>query len=119
VSAMHDATEGGLLGAFCEMAASAGVRFEIDADSAPMRSGVAPVCDALDIDPWKTTSSGTLVLAVPAGAVGAVRRAIDARGTPVAEVGRVVEGSGVRFRGEEWAEPPRDESWDAYAAFEG
>ncbi|NHX36145.1 MULTISPECIES: AIR synthase-related protein [Halolamina] len=119
VSAMHDATEGGLLGACCEMAASAGVRFEIDAAAAPTRSGVAAVCDVLGIDPWTVTSSGTLVLAVPPADAAAVRRAIDARGTPVAEVGRVVEGSGVRFRDEEWTEPPRDESWDAYAELAG
>jgi len=119
LSAMHDATEGGLLGACCEMAASAEVRFEIDAGAAPLRTGVEAVCAALDIDPWKTTSSGTLVLAVPPADAAAVRRAIDACGTPVAEVGRVVEGSGVQFRGETWTEPPRDESWDAYAGFAG
>ncbi|GAB7093307.1 AIR synthase family protein [Halolamina litorea] len=116
VSAMHDATEGGLLGAFCEMAESAGVRFEIDESAAPMRSGVAAVCDALGVDPWTVTSSGTLVIAAPPEAAEAVRGAIDARGTPVAEVGEVVEGTGVRFRDEEWTEPPRDPSWDAYAA---
>ncbi|QKY19446.1 hydrogenase expression protein [Halolamina sp. CBA1230] len=119
VAAMHDATEGGLLGAFCEMAGSAGVRFEVDTEAAPMRSGVEAVCDALGIDPWKSTSSGTLVLAVPPADVDAVRRAIADRGTPVAEVGTVVEGSGMRFRGEEWTEPPRDPSWDAYAELAG
>lgn len=118
VSAMHDATEGGLLGALCEMAASAGVRFDVEADAAPMHAGVPQVCEALGVDPWKVTSSGTLVLAVPPGDVDAVRRAIEARGTPVAAIGEVREGSGVQFRGEEWTEPPRDQSWDAYAAFE-
>lgn len=118
VSAMHDATEGGLLGALCEMAGSASVRFDVDADAAPMHAGVPQVCEALGVDPWKVTSSGTLVLAVPPADADAVRRAIEARGTPVAEIGGVREGSGVRFRGEEWIEPPRDESWDAYAAFE-
>ena len=119
VSAMHDATEGGLLGAFCEMAGSAGARFEIDHEAAPMRPGVEAVCDALGIDPWKSTSSGTLVLAVAPDGVDAVRAAIEGRGTPVAEVGQVVEGSGVQFRGEEWTEPPRDPSWDAYAELAG
>ncbi|MFW5949539.1 MAG: AIR synthase-related protein, partial [Halolamina sp.] len=119
VSAMHDATEGGLLGAFCEMAESAGVRFDVDSAAAPMRSGVEAVCSALGIDPWTVTSSGTLVIAVPPENVDAVRRAIDDRGTPIAEIGRVVEGTGVQFRGEEWTEPPRDPSWDAYAALAG
>ncbi|MBP1986594.1 AIR synthase family protein [Halolamina salifodinae] len=133
VSAMHDATEGGLLGALCEMAGSAGVRFDVDvegqrpsgsraspddADAVPMHAGVPQVCEALGVDPWTVTSSGTLVLAVPPADADAVRRAIEARETPVAEIGEVREGSGVRFRGEEWTEPPRDQSWDAYAAFE-
>ena len=119
VSAMHDATEGGLLGAFCEMAGSAGVRFEVDADAAPMCSGVGVVCDALGVDPWKVTSSGTLVLAIAPESVDAVRAAIAARGTAVADVGEAVEGAGVRFRGEEWTEPPRDPSWEAYAELAG
>ena len=119
VSAMHDATEGGLLGAFCEMARSAGVRFEVDSEAAPVRSGVAAVCDALGVDPWKVTSSGTLVIAVSPEAADAVRAAIEERGTPVAEIGRVVEGSGVLFRGEEWTDPPRDPSWEAYAEMVG
>ena len=119
VSAMHDATEGGLLGAFCEMAQSAGVRFAIDHEAAPMRSGVEAVCEALSVDPWKVTSSGTLVLAVTPADADAVRQAIDARGTPVAEVGEVIEGSGVQFRGGEWTDPPRDPSWDAYAELAG
>jgi hydrogenase maturation factor len=116
VSAMHDATEGGLLGAFCEMASSADVRFEITPDDVPVRPGVEAVCDALAVDPWKVTTSGTLVLAVPPAAEAAVRAALAARGTPVGHAGEVVEGSGVDFRGETWREPPRDPSWDAYAS---
>ena len=115
VSAMHDATEGGLLGAFCEMAGAAGVRFEIDPADVPLQPGVEAVCDALGVDPWQVTSSGTLLLAVAPEDAEPVRRALEARGTPVGVAGEVVEGSGVSFRGEEWSEPPRDPSWDAYA----
>lgn len=115
VSAMHDATEGGLLGAFCEMAGSAAVRFEVETDDVPCRPGVESVCAALDVDPWTVTTSGTLVLAVAPEDCDAVRAAIEARGTPVGVAGEVVAGSGVDFCGEEWREPPRDPSWDAYA----
>lgn len=119
VSAMHDATEGGLLGAFCEMAGAADVRFEVDPADVPVRPGVEAVCDALGVDPWTVTTSGTLVLAVPPEDAEAVRAALEARGTPVGFAGDVVEGSGVRFRGEEWTDPPRDPSWDAYARLAG
>ncbi len=115
VSAMHDATEGGLLGAFCEMAGAAGVRFEIDPADVPVRPGVETVCDALGVDPWRVTSSGTLVVAVAPEDAEAVRAALEDRGTPVGFAGEVVEGSGVSFHGDEWTDPPRDPSWDAYA----
>lgn len=119
VSAMHDATEGGLLGAFCEMAGSAGVRFEVETGGVPVRPGVEAVCAALGVDPWRVTSSGTLVIAVAPEHAEAVQAAIEARGTPVGVAGEVVEGRGVSFRGEEWTEPPRDPSWDAYAELAG
>jgi len=115
VSAMHDATEGGLLGAFCEMAGSAGVHFDIDPEDVPVRPGVEAVCEALEVDPWTVTTSGTLVAAVSPEDAEAVRAALEARGTPVGFAGEVVAGSGVSFRGVEWTEPPRDPSWDAYA----
>lgn len=116
VHAMHDATEGGLLGAFCEMAESAGARFEVDPESVPVRPGVHEVCDALGVDPWKVTTSGTLILAVAPDDAAAVTTALEKRGTPVGVAGRVVEGSGVDFGGEEWTAPPKDQSWGAYAA---
>jgi hydrogenase expression/formation protein HypE len=119
VSAMHDATEGGLLGAFCEMAGSAGVRFEVETGDIPVRPGVEAVCDALGADPWTVTTSGTLVIAVAPEDAEAVRAALDARGTPVGFAGVVVDGSGVQFRDEEWTDPPRDPSWDAYASLSG
>lgn len=119
VSAMHDATEGGLLGAFCEMAESAGVRFEVDTEGIPVRSGVRAVCDAIDVDPWTVTTSGTLVVAVDPADADAVRSAIEARGTPVGVAGHVVAGEGVEFDGTEWRDPPSDPSWDAYARFAG
>ena len=119
VSAIHDATEGGLLGAFCEMAGAAGVRFDVDPADVPVRPGVEAVCEALDVDPWHVTTSGTLVVAVAPEDADAVRDALAARGTPVGVAGQVVDGSGVAFRGQEWTDPPRDPSWDAYARLAG
>lgn len=115
VHAMHDATEGGLLGAFCEMAASAGVRIETEPDEIPVRPGVEAVCGAIGVDPWRVTTSGTLLVSVASEDAADVRAALEARDTPVGVAGRVVEGSGVLFDGMEYHDPPRDPSWDAYA----
>lgn len=116
VSAIHDATEGGLAGATNEMAAGAGVRFEIDREAVPLRPGVAEVADHFGFDPWAATSCGTLLLAVDPSGVEGVVEALESRDTPVAEIGRVREGEGVVADGERVPLPKRDPSWAVYAA---
>ena len=114
VHAMHDATEGGLLGALHEVAESAGVRLTVDADAVPMRPGVREVCDALAMDPWRASTAGTLVIAVDPEDTGRVRAALEESGTPVGAVGRVERGSGVVLDGEETAPPEGDSAWPVY-----
>ena len=114
VSAMHDATEGGVLGALHEMAASAGVRIEVDSDAVPFQPAVRETCGALSMDPWRATTAGTLLIAVAPERVDAVVSALDERGTPVGVAGRVEEGSGVVLDGEETAAPEGDASWPVY-----
>lgn len=114
VTAMHDATEGGLFGAFHEMADSAGVRFVVDSEQIPIRPGVQAVCEALDMDPWRATTAGTLVLAVDPESVESVRSVLNDRGTPVGIAGRVESGDGVVFDGEPTEPPDGDASWPVY-----
>jgi hydrogenase maturation factor len=116
IHAMHDATEGGLLGAFFEMAGAAGVRFEVDSDTMPWRPGVRETAEALGFDPWTATTAGTLLVAVPPAETDAVVSALDAAGTPAGVVGSVVEGTGVALDGEEQEPPAGDSSWPVYAA---
>jgi hydrogenase expression/formation protein HypE len=119
VSAMHDATEGGILGGLDEMARGAGVRFEVDRESVPVAPGVEPVCEAIDVDPWHVTSSGTLLVTVATDDADDVVRALATRGTTAAVVGRVTEGEGVVVDGERAAPPDGDPSWDAFAELAG
>ena len=114
VTAMHDATEGGLLGALREMSEAAGVRLAVDADAVPSRPGVETACEALEMDPWRATTSGTLLIAVDPADTDAVVGALEARGTPVGVAGRVETGSGVIVDGAGIEEPNGDSSWAAY-----
>ena len=114
VSAMHDATEGGLLGALFELAASAGVGLTVDSDAVPVLPGVEATCAALDIDPWRATTAGTLLLAVPPDHVESVVAALDDRETPVGVVGTVEDGEGVVVDGRRRSRPEGDASWAAY-----
>ncbi|WP_311171746.1 AIR synthase family protein [Halobellus ordinarius] len=115
VHAMHDATEGGLFGALVEMAEGSGVRFDVDTDRIPVRPGVRAVCEELGIDPWTSTTGGTLVIAVSPDRTDDVVTALEAEGTPVGVAGTVESGSGVAVDGAEIAHPEVDSSWAAYA----
>jgi hydrogenase expression/formation protein HypE len=117
VTAMHDATECGIQGAFVEMARGAGVRFEVDRAAVPVAPGVAPLCAHLGLDPWQVSSSGTLVVAVDSADAAAVVAALEARGTRAAVVGRVREGAGVTVDGERIGHPEVDPAWAVYAEY--
>jgi hydrogenase maturation factor len=114
VTAMHDATEGGLAGALNEVASAAGVRLEVTGDRVPVAPGVEAFCAAVGMDPWAATTAGTLVLAVDPAGTDAVLEALRARDTPVARVGRVCEGAGVYRDGEPLPRPDADPSWAVY-----
>ncbi len=119
VTAMHDATEGGIAGGLVEMADGAGVRFDVETDAVPVANGVEAVCDAVGVDPWHVTSCGTLLIAVaPADATDVVD-ALERRGTPAGVVGRVDEGAGVYADGEPVQPPPSDPSWEAASRLAG
>lgn len=114
VTAMHDATEGGLFGAFHEMANSAGVELRIDTDSIPIDQSVREAADELEMDPWRATSAGTLLVAVDAGHADAVLDTLEARGTPAGIAGQVREGDGVVVDGQRTETPSGDSSWAVY-----
>lgn len=115
VHAMHDATEGGLLGALHETASASGVRFVVDSDSVPVAPGVDAVCEALGMDPWRATTSGTLLASVAPADATTVAETLRSRGTPAAVVGSVASGSGVLVDDEETSPPEGDASWPVYA----
>ena len=116
VTAMHDATERGLFGAFVEVAESAGVRLDIERPRIPIMAGVAETCEALGMDPWSASSSGTLVIAVAPDGADDVVAALEDAGTPAAVVGAVGEGEGVHVDGEQIEYPQQDPFWPTVEA---
>ncbi len=63
VTAMHDATEGGVLAAIIEVAAASNLGLEADLDSIPMREETRWVCSIFNIDPFSSLGEGSLVIA--------------------------------------------------------
>jgi hydrogenase expression/formation protein HypE len=114
VSAMHDATEGGVIGGLTEMARSAGVGIEVGTEEIPIQPGVEGICEAFEIDPWVSISEGTLLLTVPPDGADDVLDALSSEGIVAAEVGTVSEGSGLSVDGEAAEPPERDPFWAAF-----
>jgi len=115
VSAMHDCTEGGVLGAIFEMSLASGCGFLLEREKVPVAPETRVVCASLSLDPLKLISSGALLFAVPRG-----READVAQATGAVKVGKftreekvLIEGKGRRI---EVAEAPEDELWRVLGA---
>lgn len=119
VRAMHDATEGGVLGALVELAAAAGLGLEVELERIPVAEETRAICELFELDPYWALGEGALVLACPPEQVPRVREALQAKGVPTAEVGCLLPpeaGRWLRVRGERRPlEPPaEDPYWTAY-----
>lgn len=62
VTAMHDATEGGVIGGLFEIANASNVGMEIDEDLFILPEEVTMVCDAFHIDPVAAIAEGSLLI---------------------------------------------------------
>ncbi|WP_026487400.1 AIR synthase family protein [Caldanaerobius polysaccharolyticus] len=67
VNAMHDITEGGLLGATYEVAQASGVGMEIYLDKVPIRQETRSICNFFNINPLGLISSGSLLISASNG----------------------------------------------------
>ena len=101
--AMHDVTEGGVLGAIWELAAQAGVGAVVDADAIPILPETAAFSNALGLDPLRLIASGAMLIACPDGI--ALQKALKAAGIPAAVIGTVTDG-GVCFSDGTPIDPP-------------
>jgi len=110
--AMHDVTEGGVLGAAYEMAAASGIGIRVDTARVPVRRETEAICEHLGVDPLSLIGSGALLVATPDAArtIGAIARA----GIPATEIGRFTRGGRLMVRGRRAAPlraPAQDELW--------
>lgn len=113
-TAMHDVTEGGVLGALAELALASGYGVEVDLDRIPLRPETVRVAEAFGVDPLALVSSGALL--VVTADPSAVRHAVERVARPIAEIGRMVEGPNRAIRGGRevfFAAPARDALWEA------
>lgn len=114
VTAMHDVTEGGLLGALYEMASASGAGVEVDLAKVPVTGETRRITTLLDIDPLRLIGSGSMLIVTPEG--DHLVSALHAAGIPAARIGRIVESGFFLVEGETRRQFGPPESDELYAA---
>lgn len=119
VTAMHDATEGGVLGGLVELARGSGHDLRVERARIPLAPEAEAACATFGIDPWWALSEGTLIATVVAGRAKEVLALLAEEGIAAADVGEVLAGEGVLWLTtpegvRQIREPEPDPYWAAY-----
>ena len=109
-TAMHDATEGGVIGALVELGLASGLTVRADLSRVPLHPATRAIAECLGLDPYRLISSGLLVASVPRDLAGDALQALRESGLPAEVIGELVPGEpGLLVGGELIREPPADE----------
>jgi len=92
-TAMHDVTEGGVLGAAWEMAYTAGLRVVVDVEKVPVLPETRAMCELLGLDPFRLLASGSMLISCPDGEK--MVQGLKEIGIPAACIGYAEPGEGV------------------------
>lgn len=119
VTAMHDVTEGGLLGALYELSQASNVSLNVNLDNAIVTPEAKGICELFQLSPYSALSEGTLLLTVKPHKVDAVQQALDTKDVASAVIGEVTEpkqGSWVTSKDQRapLQKPEADPYWAAY-----
>ncbi|MCP1384086.1 AIR synthase family protein [Runella salmonicolor] len=99
VMAMHDVTEGGILGAIYEMAVASECGAEVVTDSLPIGPVVKTVCDFFAIDPAYSVGAGAMIMAVKPEKTAQLIQKLTEEGIPATRVGKFTTSEkGIRQR---------------------
>ena len=90
-TAMHDPTEGGVLGGASEIAHASGVTVVLHEDQIPVAPETVEVARPLGVDPLRLLASGSLLAAVPRGRVGEALAVLESAGAEARIVGEIRE----------------------------
>jgi hydrogenase expression/formation protein HypE len=123
VHAMHDVTEGGVLGAVLEMSLASNLGFELRTDVIPIDRTTAQVCSKLRLDPLRLIGSGALLIACRAADEKKIFAALGSKRIPTTKIGQFLPkrkgrwsvSGGIRERVSE--ESVEDELWGALSKY--
>lgn len=99
VSAMHDLSEGGILGGLWEFAGKHGVGLEIDIKKIPVKQEVLEICEYFELNPYALRSGGSLLMAVNNGSN--LVWELNKLGIEASVIGRITDGNDRIIRNQE------------------
>ena len=119
VTAMHDVTEGGLLGALYELSEASKVGLEVNIKDVIVTEEEKLICDLFGLDPYVTLSEGTLIITAKPSKAQEVLEALGTKGIQGKVIGRILNkdhGRWIRKNGklEPLRKPAVDPYWKAY-----
>jgi len=121
-TAMHDATEGGVMGGLFEVANASNKGMVIREKDFLYPPEIKMVCEYLDLDPLKAIAEGSLLVTIPGERAGGLIAELKANGIASSVIGEVVPDPNRREihrldgRVEELAIPDEDPFWPAFFA---
>ncbi|MDZ7683412.1 MAG: AIR synthase-related protein [Fodinibius sp.] len=89
LKAMHDVTEGGLLGGISELAEASACGFRVDSDRLPVGEAPQEICELFEIDHRCCVGAGSMVMAVTQGQEQALVDHLQDQGIPATVVGEL------------------------------
>ena len=87
---MHDITEGGVLGALCEMAIVLNCGFEVWYDKMPITNETKKLCEYFKLDPLRLLSSGSMLIVAEDG--NRVKKALSEKNIDSTIIGKIKIG---------------------------
>lgn len=105
--AMHDVTEGGVLGALWEMASLYGCGVQLDSGAIPVLDATRDICAQLSLNPLRLIGSGSMLIACPDGK--ALVNALLAAGIHATLIGHAEGDALLDQNGDAIAPPGADE----------
>lgn len=114
VNAMHDITEGGVLGAVWEICRASGKGARIIGRKIPVRDITAKICRHFDIDVMKLISSGSLLIVCSIEKKHRIVEELDKIGVACIHIGDMVDQEGLYLDNSLIHEPDSDEIYKVF-----
>jgi hydrogenase expression/formation protein HypE len=119
ITAMHDVTEGGVMGALYELAHASNCGLTIEENQIPVGNAQQKICDHFHIDPKYCVGAGAMIITAKANACALLLSHLEAKNIKASVIGKIVDPEhGLIIQNGEgqkpMTEPGADPYWDAF-----